>query len=132
MTRDEFTDYIRAFSTCDYEGYSRFYADDVTLTLGTVGEIRGKRAIVDFYRAMNRTVREKLTVQQVIADEGGLAADVLMEFEAIEDAPDFVIAPMRKGEVIRGGVFAFYTLRDGKVVSIRTARSRPLEGPMQP
>jgi ketosteroid isomerase-like protein len=102
----------------------------VVLELGSVGEIKGRQAIVDFYKAMNRTVHETLTVHQVIADEDGLAADVSMEFRAVEDAPDFVIAPMKKGEVIRGGVIVIYTLRDGKVARIRTVRSKPLEGPM--
>ncbi len=129
MNKQEFTDYTRAFSACDYEGYSRYYAEDVVLELGSVGEVKGRQGIVDFYRKMNQSVRETLTIHQVIADEGGVAADLSMEFRAIEDAPDFVIAPMKKGEVIRGGVIALYTLRDGKVARIRTVRSRPLEGP---
>ena len=130
MNRQEFTDYTQAFSRCDYDAYSRFYADDVVLVLGSVGEIRGRQAIVDFYKAMNRTVRETLTVNQVVLDEGGVAADLDMEFRAIADAPDFVVAPMKQGEVIRGGVYVFYTLKDGKITRIKTARSKPLEGPM--
>ncbi len=128
MNKQDFAAYTRAFSTCDYQGYSRFYTDDVVLILG-VGEIRGRDAIVDFYRQMNRTVREVLTVHQVIMDEGGIAADVSMEFQAIEDAPDFILGAMKKGESIKGGVFVIYTLRDGRICRIHTARSRPLEGP---
>jgi hypothetical protein len=133
MNKREFIEeYTRAFSACDYEGYSRFYDEGVVLELGSVGEIRGRQAIVDFYKAMNRAVRERLTVHQVIADEGGLAADVSMEFTAHADAPDFPIAPMKQGEVIRGGVIALYTLNaDGKVTRIRTVRSRPIEGPLK-
>ncbi len=130
MNKQEFTEYTRAFSNCDYDAYSRFYADDVVLELGSVGEIKGRQGIVDFYKAMNRTVRETLTIHQVIADEDGLAADLSMEFRAIEDAPDFVVGAMKKGEVIRGGVIALYTIKDGKVTRIRTVRSRPVEGPL--
>ncbi len=130
MNKQEFTEYTQAFSRCDYEAYSRFYAEDVVLELGSVGEIKGRQGIVDFYKAMNRAVREKLTVLQVIADEGGLAADLLMEFHAFADAPDFPVAPMKQGEVIKGGVIALYTLTNGKVSRIRTVRSRPIEGPM--
>ena len=130
MNRQEFTDYTRAFSACDYEGYSRFYADDVVLVLGSVGEIKGRQGIVDFYKAMNRTVRETLTVNHLVMDEGGIAADVDMEFRAVADAPDFVVAPMKQGEVIRGGVYVFYTLKDGKITRISTARSKPLVGPI--
>ena len=129
MNKQEFIDYTRAFSACDYEAYGSYYTDDVVLELGSVPPIVGRQGIVDFYRAMNRTVRETLTIHQVILDEGGIAADASMEFRAIEDASDFVVAPLRKGEVICGGVFVLYTLRDGKIARIRTARSRPLDGP---
>ena len=130
MNKQEFTEYTRAFSNGDYETYSRFYAEDVVLELTSAGEVRGRQAIVDFYRAMNQSVREILTVNQVVADADGIAADLAMEFHAIADAPDFVVAPMKKGEVIKGGVFVFYTLKDGKIARIKTARSRALEGPM--
>jgi ketosteroid isomerase-like protein len=129
MNKQDFTDYARAFSAGDYEGYSRFYTEDVVLELGSVGELRGRDRIVGFYREMNLTVQEHLTVHQLILDEGGIAADVSMEFHAHKDAPDFVLAPMKKGEVITGGVIALYTLRDGKISRIKTVRSRPLEGP---
>ncbi len=129
MNKQDFETYTRAFSAGDYEGYSRFYAEDVSLSLGAVGMIHGRQGIVDFYREMNKTVREILTIHQVVADEGGIAADLSMEFRAVEDAPDFVIAPMKKGQSIKGGVFVFYTLRDGKIASIRTARSQELRGP---
>ena len=129
MNKQDFQTYTRAFSSCDYEGYSRFYTEDVVLELGSVGEIKGRQGIVDFYRQMNRSVREVLTIHQVIVDEGGIAADLSMEFQAIDDAPDFVLGAMKKGESIKGGVLVFYTLRDGKISRIRTARSKELEGP---
>jgi ketosteroid isomerase-like protein len=130
MNKQEFTEYTQAFSRCDYDAYSAWYTDDVILELSTAPPIHGRQGIVDFYRAMNRTVRESLTVHQVVADEDGLAADVTMEFRTHADAPDFVVGALKKGEIIRGGVFVFYTLRDGKIARIRVARSRPLEGPM--
>ena len=129
MNKQEFIDYTRAFSACDYDAYSRCYTDDVVLELGSAPPIHGRQGIVDFYRAMNRTVHETLTIHQVIMDEGGIAADVTMQFCAVEDAPDFVVAPMAKGEVIVGGVFVFYTLKAGRISHIRVARSRPLDGP---
>ncbi len=131
MTRQEFTEYARAFSTGDYETYSKFYDENVVLELGAVPDIHGRQGIVDFYREMNRTIQERLTVNQLIMDDGGIAADVGMEFHAHADSPDFVVAPMKKGEVIKGGVIALYTLNaEDKITRIRTFRSRPIEGPM--
>ena len=61
MNKQDFTDYARAFSAGDYEGYSRFYTEDVVLELGSVGELRGRDRIVGFYREMNLAVQERLT-----------------------------------------------------------------------
>jgi ketosteroid isomerase-like protein len=129
VNKADFADYLQRFGAGDYPGFARYYADDVVLELpGQV--LRGRQAIVDFYRSMNRSVRESLAVNQLIADEDGIAADLSMQFRAHEDAPDFSVAPMRKGEVIRGRVFVLYTLQAGRIAHIRVARAAPLEGPM--
>jgi hypothetical protein len=82
-----------------------------------------RAGIVGFYREMFKTVRESLTLHQLIADDAGLAADVTSQFTAIEDAPNFVVAPLQKGEFVRVRVFVYYTLRDGKIANIRVARA---------
>ena len=115
-------DYTRAFSNADFDSFSRFYTDDVRCELpSTVLERR--EGIVGFYREMFKTVRESLTLHQLIADDAGLAADVTSQFTAIEDAPHFVVAPLKKGEFVRVRVFVYYTLRDGKIAGIRVARA---------
>jgi len=129
VNKTEFADYLQRFGAADYPGFARYYTDDVVLELsGRI--VRGRQGIVDFYRDMNRTVRETLAINQLIADDGGIAADLSMQFRALEDAPEFSVAPMRKGEVIRGRVFVLYTLRAGRIAHIRVARAAPLEGPM--
>jgi hypothetical protein len=129
VNRTDFADYVRCFNEANFPGFSRYYTDDVVLELAGQA-IRGKQGIVDFYRNMGRSVRESLTINQVIADEGGIAADLSMQFRAHADAPDFSVAPLRKGEIVRGRVFVLYTLRSGRIAHIRVARAAPLEGPM--
>jgi hypothetical protein len=80
---------------------------------------------------MFKKVRESLTLHHLIADDTGLAADVTSTFTAIEDAPDFVVAPLKKGEFVRGRVFVYYTLRDGKIAHIRVARASPMSEPQR-
>lgn len=121
--RQAFRDYTEAFSNGDFERFTRYYTDDVTLELSTVGVIKTPKGIADFYRAMFKTVREKLTIHHLIADESGIAADITTAFTAIEDAPDFVVAPLKKGQSVRGRVFVHYTLRDGKIAHIKVARA---------
>src|SRR6185437_5404103 len=129
--RQAFMEYTRAFSNAEFERFSQYYTDDVicTLTAGIV--LRGRDGIVEFYREMFKRVREKLTLHHLIADDTGLAADITSQFTAIEDAPDFVVAPLKKGELVRVPVFVHYELRDGKISRISVARSGEVSKPQR-
>jgi len=128
--RQAFAEYTRAFSNADFDGFSRFYTEDVRCELPSA-VLQGRAAIVGFYREMFQTVRESLTLHQLIADDNGLAADVTSQFTAIEDAPNFVVAPLKKGEFVRVRVFVHYTLRDGRISHIRVARAGVPSVPQQ-
>lgn len=128
--RQAFMDYTRAFSNAEFDKFSQYYTEDVRCQIGAI-TLHGRQGIVDFYREMFKTVRENLTLHNLIADENGLAADITSQFTAIEDAPNFVIAPLEKGEFIRGRVFVYYTLRDGRIAEIRVARAGEMGKPQR-
>jgi hypothetical protein len=121
--RAAFIAYTRAFSGGLADQYSSFYTDDVRLSLPSAGDLNGRQAIVDFYTKMFRTVREDLVINQIVYDDHAIVGDFVSVFTALEDAPDFVVTPLRKGESIRVPVFVYYTLRDGLISGIRVARS---------
>jgi hypothetical protein len=121
--RAAFIAYTRAFSGGLADKYSSFYTDDVKLTLPSVAPMNGRKAIVDFYTKMFRTVREDLVINQIVHDENAIVGDFVSVFTAVEDAPDFVVKPLKKGESVRVPVFVYYTLRDGLISEIRVARS---------
>jgi len=121
--RAAFLAYTRAFSGGLPEKYSAFYRDDVKLTLSSVGVLNGKQAIVDFYTKMFRTVREDLEIHNIVFDDHAIVGDFTSVFTAVADAPDFVVAPLNKGESVRVPVFVYYTLKDGLISEIRVARS---------
>ena len=130
--RQAFMEYTRAFSNAEFERFSQYYTDDVTCTLTGNIILRGRAGIVDFYRDMFKRVRENLTLHQLIADDTGIAADITSQFTAIEDAPDFVVAPLKKGEFVRVPVFVHYELRDGRISRIRVARSGEVSKAQRP
>jgi len=130
--RQAFMEYTRAFSNADCERFGEYYTDDVICSLGGPGIVlRGKDGIVEFYREMFKTVRESLTLHQLIADDTGIAADITSQFTAIEDAPSFVITPLKKGEFIQVPVFVHYELRDGRIARIKVARAGPVSAPQR-
>ena len=128
--RQAYHEYTRAFSDGEFERFGAYYTQDVVCELAA-SSLNGRQAILDFYREMFKSVREHLTVHQIIADEQGIAADITSQFTAIADAPNFVVAPLRKGEFIRVRVFVYYTLRDGKISHIKVARAGPVSAPAQ-
>lgn len=121
ITREQYAEYLAAFNSNDFAGFTKFYADDVVLEL-PVATLRGRQAIVDFYTTVKAKVRETLTIGQFVSDERGLAVEADTVFEAIADAPDFVVRPMKKGDRLHSVSFIFYEVRDGKFSRIRSAR----------
>jgi len=115
--------YTAAFSAGDAERFTRFYADDVELLLGSVPPMRGPQAIADFYREMFKRVRESLTVHGITATETEIVSDTTSRFTAIADAPDFVVGALNEGDYIEVRVLVTYTLRDGLIEKIAVKRA---------
>ena len=122
MNKQLFADYIDSFNRDDFEGFSKYYAEDVVLELGKRKRLQGRQAIIDFYREVKSRIRETLVIRAVVADEEGLAAEVATEFHALEDWPDFIAGPIRKGESIHIVSWVFYRIVDGRFQHIRSTR----------
>ena len=122
MNKQLFGEYIASFNRDDFEGFSKYYADDVVLELGKRKTLHGRQAIVDFYREVKSKIRETLVIRNVVADDAGLAAEIATEFHALVDWPDFIAGPIRKGESIHIVSWIFYTIVKGRFQTIRSTR----------
>ena len=122
MNKQLFGEYIASFNRDDFEGFGKYYADDVVLQLGTRKTLHGRQAIIDFYREVKSKIRETLVINNVVADESGLAAEIATEFYALEDWPDFIAGPLRKGESIHIVSWIFYKIVNGRFQTIRSTR----------
>lgn len=122
-----FLAYTKAFSAGLAEQYSAFYQDDVELTIASVGTLKGKQAIVDFYTDMFRTVREELEINKVIYADDVIVGNFISVFRASADAPDFAVGPLEAGQAYRVPVLVYYTLEDGLISRIQVARFGEVE-----
>jgi hypothetical protein len=122
MNKQLFAEYIASFNRDDFEGFSKYYADDVVLELGKRKTLHGRQAIIDFYREVKSKIRETLVIRNVIADEAGLAAEIATEFHALVDWPEFIAGPIGKGESIHIVSFVHYTIVNGRFAHIRSTR----------
>lgn len=114
--------YVSAFSHGEFERFARFYTEDVRLELGSVAPILGRQGIIDFYKPMFERVSEKLRINSVQATATSIELDAITRFTAIQDAPDFVVAPLRVGEYVEGRVLVSYELRAGLIARISVRR----------
>lgn len=126
MTRQDFLEnYIGAFNRGNFDSFTGFYDENVELNLGGRMTLKGRQAIRDFYTGVFEKVRETLTVEQLVMDDEGVACIIATEFRALEDWPDFIAGPIRKGETIHIESFIFYTVGpNGTFTAIRTTRSK--------
>jgi hypothetical protein len=119
--REAYRQYAIAFSTSDFEGIRKFLTDDVRLELADVATLDGLEAFIDFYRNQAKTIRETLTINHMVADEGGIVADINARFTAIADPTPDSMFQLEKGKSIEGRFFVYYLLRDGKMYNIKVA-----------
>lgn len=126
VTQDDYADYIARFNANDFEGFGRYYCDDVIFNLGEKRQIIGRDAILDFYRDVKSKVRETLDILGVATGPDTLACHVRTEFYGLADWPDFVAGPLMKGDTLNIESLGFYYLRDGKFARILGARYKTL------
>lgn len=122
-----FRAYVAAFSNGDVTRFPTFYTEDVVLELSSVGVIEGRQGIVDFYSNLFAKVSENQIIHAALMDDHAISLESTTCFTAIEDAPDFPVMPLRKGEEVRGRTFVHYELRDGLISRIKVARAGPME-----
>jgi hypothetical protein len=126
MTREDFDAYIDAFNRDDFDGFSRFYADDVEFNLGGRKRIVGRQGIVDFYRGVKAHIHEELRIIDLILGETGAGLHVYTKFTTIKDWPDFELWPTVKGDVREIESIILYTIANGRFTSIKSARFKEL------
>ena len=113
--------YMDAFNSSDYASLHRYYSDDVVLVIGNGTELRGPRAIIEFYSQVKASTQRTIKILRTFPGHDGIAAELESEFLALEDAPDFTSGPMHKGDRLYINSFVIYESRDDRYSRIRAA-----------
>jgi len=119
-----FRAYMQAFNASDWDALREYYAPDVRLVIGNGTVLEGGDAILSFYRKVKRETHRTIEIVQCFADGQTLAAELESEFLAIEDAPDFAVRPMDKGDRYYLNSFVFYDFEGEHYTRIRAATFR--------
>ena len=122
MTKDDVREYIAAFNRLDFDGFGKFYADDVKLSLSGKRTLNSRAEILDFYRDVAKACREKLDITHLVVDDEGVAIEVKTEFKALVDDPTFIAGPLVPGQSIFITSRIFYTVANDQFVGIDALR----------
>lgn len=126
MSRERFQAYIDAFNRND-PAYGDYYDADVVLVIAGKTELRGPRAIHDFYTRVKTETRRTIQVNRYLSTPGRIAVELQSEFLALQDVPDFTAGAMKKGDRIFINTFVLYELKNGRFARIRSAVFRKTE-----
>ncbi|MFC3099763.1 nuclear transport factor 2 family protein [Altererythrobacter lauratis] len=125
LTEADFRAYIAAFNANDFDGFTRFYADDVVFELGDMKQIVGRANILAFYRQVKAHIAEVVTPLDVVVTPTRIAMHCRTTFETFKDWPDFDIWPTRAGDRRVVETIALYEVEGGRFTHIRAARFKP-------
>ncbi|MFO1503205.1 MAG: nuclear transport factor 2 family protein [Steroidobacteraceae bacterium] len=121
---EDFAAYMDAFNKDDYAAFGDHYTDDVKLVIAGDRALSGRQAIFDFYKTVKSQTRRTIQINRLVTTPGLFAAELQSEFLALQDLPDFVAGPMKKGGRIFINTFVIYELKGGKFWRIRSAEYR--------
>jgi predicted ester cyclase len=75
--------------------------------------------LLAFEKSMKSLADFSFDVQQIVADESGIAMDAIETFDVLRDGNLPNIGPARKGERWAVHLNVFYSLKDGRISEIK-------------
>ncbi|MBC2670306.1 nuclear transport factor 2 family protein [Novosphingobium piscinae] len=121
MTPAAYAEYLARFNAGD-ERYADIYDPEVVFEHDPkFGTLRGRDAIIAFYRQIRLQLKETVTASTVVIDNdrGLMAAELSTHLLATRDGVDMPSGTLMKGDAIVTRGTVYYGLRDGHIVSIR-------------
>jgi ketosteroid isomerase-like protein len=127
IDEETFRGYIAAFNRNDFDGFGRYYADDIEFE-GRAATLHGRDELLSFYQRVKSRVRETIDIQDIVVGERTVVADLITELHPLEDWTDFPTGPLLKGQMRRSQNFVWYDLAQRRFIRIRAANYRRADG----
>jgi hypothetical protein len=128
MNRADYDRYLAAFNSKDYEAVCDFYREPMAMSFFGV-DIKSREDMKRFYSFLHSYVHESVSVQNFASSNTLTAVDAIVRIEAYRDLIAETLAangcaafhPIKAGEVQELRQFIFYTIHDGKIVTVECA-----------
>jgi hypothetical protein len=120
MDEKKFRTYLSEFNAANYDALVQYYAGDVAVSFNNGPVLRGRDAVIAFYRPIHAAVKETLEIKFLVMDSQHVAVEFATEFSAFEDLDKFIRGPLKAGDVLRITSFVHYDIGpDGRFTAIR-------------
>ena len=130
MDEKTFRAYLAEFNAANYDALAGYYADDVTFSFANGITLKGRDAVISFYRPMHEAVRETVDIRFLVMDSQHVAVELNAEFRARRDYDKFPRRPLKAGDAVRIISFIHYDIGpDGRFTDIRIGNYRDQENP---
>ena len=117
LSKENFHEYLDALENVDAEALvERFYHEEFTFSQGD--NTMDMAGLLEFEKSLKSLADFRFHVQQIVADESGIAMDAIETFDVLQDANIPNIGPALKGEKWAVHLIVFYSLRDGRISKI--------------
>jgi hypothetical protein len=119
MTKGEFEAYCEMFngSTAKTDVFDRYYDPTAVFEHPFKGTFRGREAVVRFWTAGHKGIREVLKPVNLLFDDDRIAAEFVIEWHCLEDT-DY-LGPRKKGTVYYAECAAFYRLHNDRFIHVK-------------
>ena len=119
LNKENFREYLDALENVDSEALTtRFYHEEFSI-IGVDGEALDAASLIEFEKSLSTLVDFHFEVDQIVADETGIAIDATQTRIVLRDGDVPQIGPAKKGEHWKLHLNVFYTLLDGKILTIK-------------
>ncbi|MXO67189.1 nuclear transport factor 2 family protein [Altericroceibacterium endophyticum] len=121
MTRAAFELYLERFSAGD-ERYAELYDPDVVFEHAPqFGVLRGREAILEFYRGIREQLEETVVASEVVIDneQGVMAAELTTQLLATRDGVEMPSGTLDAGDMIISRGTVYYRINNGRITHIR-------------
>jgi len=125
MTEADFLQYVAAFNANDFDGFGKFYAEDVVFELGAMKTIIGRQNILNFYSEVAAHIDEVVKPVGVLVGPSNIAMYCHTTFDTRVDWPDFEIWPTKAGDHREVETIAWYEHNGSQFTHIRAGRFKP-------
>jgi predicted ester cyclase len=118
LSKANFHEYLDALENVDAETLTaRFYHEDFAIIQGdNTMDLAG---LLEFERTLKSLADFHFDVQQIVADESGIAMDAIETFDVLKDSDLPNIGPALRGERWAVHLNVFYSLKDGRISTIK-------------